>query len=71
MIYIYKHLLLRYGYKDNQTINGGVFSMGTKVGYPIEVKMKAIEKRLAGTPVKQVLEELIITLVCNILRWTA
>ncbi len=45
--------------------------MGTKVGYPIEVKMKAIEKRLAGTPVKQVLEELIITLVCNILRWTA
>ncbi|QTB26077.1 hypothetical protein [Lysinibacillus sphaericus] len=46
--------------------------MGTKVGYPIEVKMKAIEKRLAGTPVKQVLEELIIiTLVYNILRWTA
>lgn len=49
-----------------------VFFYGTKVGYPIEVKMKAIEKRLAGTPVKQVLEELIIiTLVCNILRWTA
>ena len=32
--------------------------MGTRVSYPIEVKMKAIEMRLAGIPVKQVLEEL-------------
>lgn len=32
--------------------------MGTKVSYPIEVKMKAIEMFLAGIPVKQVLEEL-------------
>ncbi|WP_370475002.1 IS3 family transposase [Sporosarcina pasteurii] len=32
--------------------------MGTRVSYPYEVKMKAIEMRLAGVPVKQVLEEL-------------
>ena len=32
--------------------------MGTRVSYPIEVKMKAIEMRIAGIPVKQVLEEL-------------
>lgn len=29
--------------------------MGTRVSYPVEVKMKAIEMRLAGIPVKQVL----------------
>lgn len=32
--------------------------MGTGVSYPIEVKMKTIDIRLAGIPVKQVLEEL-------------
>lgn len=32
--------------------------MGTRVSYPYEVKMKAIEMRLAGVPVKHVLEEL-------------
>ena len=32
--------------------------MGTRVSYPVEVKMKAIEMRLAGVPVKQVMEEL-------------
>lgn len=31
--------------------------MGTKVSYPIELKMKAIKMRLAEIPVKQVLEE--------------
>lgn len=34
------------------------FSMSTRVSYPFEVKMKAIEMRKAGIPVKQVLEEL-------------
>ncbi len=32
--------------------------MGTRVSYPIEIKMKAIEMRLAGVPVKEVLEPL-------------
>ena len=32
--------------------------MGTRVSYPVEVKMKAITMRLAGVPVKEVLEEL-------------
>jgi len=32
--------------------------MGTRVSYPVEVKMKAIEMRLQGIPVKQVLNEL-------------
>lgn len=31
--------------------------MGTKVSYPIELKMKAIKMRLAEIPVTQVLEE--------------
>src|SRR5690606_29361895 len=32
--------------------------MSTRVSYPVEVKMKAIEMRLQGFPVKQVMEEL-------------
>lgn len=32
--------------------------MGTRVSYPVEVKMKAIKMRLAGIPVKNVLDEL-------------
>lgn len=33
--------------------------MGTRVvSYPEEVKLKAIEMRLAGVPVKEVMEEL-------------
>ncbi|MGE6600195.1 hypothetical protein ACQKEY_00475 [Lysinibacillus fusiformis] len=32
--------------------------MGTRVSYPIEIKMKAIEMRLAGMPVKEVLVQL-------------
>ena len=32
--------------------------MGTRVSYPEEVKMKAIKMRLAGVPVKEVIEEL-------------
>ena len=36
----------------------GYFSMRIRVSYPVEVKMNAIKMRLAGVPVKQVLEEL-------------
>jgi len=32
--------------------------MGTRVSYPVEVKMKDIEMRLAKVPVKEVMEEL-------------
>jgi transposase-like protein len=46
--------------------------MGTRVSYPYELKMKAIEMRLAGIPVKQVLIELNIrhkTQVETWMRW--
>ena len=43
--------------------------MGTRVSYPIEVKMKAIEMRIAGTPVKQVLEELNIKNKTQLKTW--
>ncbi|RAS75184.1 integrase, partial [Priestia endophytica] len=32
--------------------------MGKRVSYPVEVKLKAIEMRLAGVPVKEVMETL-------------
>jgi hypothetical protein len=37
---------------------GGVFSLATRVSYPKEIKMKAIEMRMAGIPVKEVMEQL-------------
>lgn len=43
--------------------------MGTRVSYPYEVKMKAIEMRLAGIPVKQVLEELNIKNYTQLKTW--
>lgn len=46
--------------------------MATRVSYPIEVKMKAIEMRLAGIPVKEVMEQLNIrnkTQVETWMRW--
>lgn len=46
--------------------------MTTRVSYPIEVKMKAIEMRLAGISVKEVLEQLNIrnkTQVDTWMRW--
>lgn len=46
--------------------------MGTRVSYPYEVKMKAIELRLAGVSTKQVLMELNIrnkTQVETWMRW--
>ena len=46
--------------------------METRVSYPFEVKMKAIEMRLAGVPVKEVMDELNIrnrTQLKTWLRW--
>ncbi|CCU59711.1 hypothetical protein BSUBE1_3080 [Bacillus subtilis E1] len=37
---------------------GGVFSIGTRVSYPVEVKQKAVEMRLAGVPMKEIMQEL-------------
>lgn len=43
--------------------------MGTRVSYPAEVKMKAIEMRLAGITVKQVMEELNIKNKTQLMTW--
>lgn len=43
--------------------------MGTRVSYPVEIKMKAIEMRLSGIPVKQVLEELNIRNKTQLKTW--
>ncbi|MEC2237132.1 IS3 family transposase, partial [Bacillus subtilis] len=32
--------------------------MGTRVSYPVEVKQKAVEIRLAGVPLKEIIQEL-------------
>ncbi len=32
--------------------------MGTRVSYPVEVKQKAVEMRLAGLPMKEIMKEL-------------
>lgn len=43
--------------------------MGTRVSYPAEVKMKAIEMRLAGVPVKEVMAELNIRNRTQLKTW--
>jgi len=43
--------------------------MGTRVSYPAEIKIKAIEMRLAGIPVKQVMDELNIINHSQLKRW--
>jgi transposase len=43
--------------------------MGTRVSYPVEVKMKAIEMRLAKVPVKEVMEKLNIRNKTQLKRW--
>ena len=48
---------------------GGVFSMGTRVSYPAEIKMKAVEMRLAGIPVKEVMNELNIRHRAQLKTW--
>lgn len=43
--------------------------MGTRVSYPYEVKIKAIEMRLAGIPVKEVMTELNIRNKTQLKTW--
>jgi len=46
--------------------------VATRVSYPAEIKLKAVEMRLAGVPVKEVMEQLGIknkTQVKTWLRW--
>ena len=43
--------------------------MGTRVSYPVEVKMKAIEMRLAKVPVKEIMEELNIRNYTQLKTW--
>jgi len=48
---------------------GGVFALATRVSYPVEVKMNAIKMRLAGIPVKVVMDELGIRNVTQLKTW--
>ncbi len=43
--------------------------MATRVSYPVEMKMKAIEMRLAGISVKEVMEELGIRNKTQVKTW--
>jgi len=43
--------------------------LATRVSYPMEVKLKAIEMRLAGLPVKEVMKELNIKNVTQLKVW--
>lgn len=56
--------VVRYG--DNL---GGVFALAARVSYPVAVKMQAIEMRLAGVPVKEVMERLGIRNVTQLKVW--
>ncbi|MDP4524560.1 IS3 family transposase [Bacillus halotolerans] len=43
--------------------------MGTRVSYPIEVKQKAVEMRLAGVPMKEIMQELNIKNKTQVQTW--
>lgn len=43
--------------------------MGTRVSYPAEVKLRAVELRLAGVPVKEVMEQLNIRNRTQLKTW--
>ncbi|MNJ35544.1 hypothetical protein D3C77_302930 [compost metagenome] len=43
--------------------------MATRVSYPLEIKTKAIEMRLAGIPVKEVMEKLNIRNKTQVKTW--
>lgn len=43
--------------------------MGTRVSHPLEVKQKAVEMRLAGVPVKKIMQELNIKNETQIMTW--
>lgn len=48
---------------------GGVFTLATRVSYAVEIKMQAIEMRLAGVPVQQVMDQLGIKNVTQLKVW--
>lgn len=48
---------------------GGVFALATRVSYPLEVKMKAIELRLAGVTKREVMEQLNIRNKSQVETW--
>lgn len=43
--------------------------MATRVSYPVEVKMQAIQMRLSGVPVREVMEKLAIRNVTQLKVW--
>ncbi|OLQ44931.1 transposase [Bacillus licheniformis] len=43
--------------------------MGTRVTYPVEVKQKAVEMRLAGVPMKEIMQELNIKNKTQVQTW--
>nr|WP_326103712.1 hypothetical protein [Bacillus atrophaeus] len=43
--------------------------MGTRVSYPIEVKQKAVEMRLAGVPMNEIMQELNIKNKTQVQTW--
>ncbi|XXL37833.1 IS3 family transposase [Bacillus velezensis] len=43
--------------------------MGTRVSYPLEVKQKAVEMRLAGVPMKEIMQELNIKNKTQVQTW--
>ncbi|MEC1669868.1 MULTISPECIES: IS3 family transposase [Bacillus mojavensis subgroup] len=43
--------------------------MGTRMSYPIEVKQKAVEMRLAGVPMKEIMQELNIKNKTQVQTW--
>ncbi len=43
--------------------------MGTRVSYQVEVKQKAVEMRLAGVPMKEILQELNIKNKTQVQTW--
>ncbi|PRP53857.1 IS3 family transposase, partial [Bacillus halotolerans] len=43
--------------------------MGTRVSYPVEVKQKAVEMRLTGVPMKEIMEKLKIKNKTQIQTW--
>lgn len=43
--------------------------MGTRVSYPVEVKQKAVEMKMAGVPVKEIMNELNIKNKTQVDTW--
>lgn len=43
--------------------------MGTRVSYPVEVKQKAVQMRLAGVPMKEIMQELNIKNKTQVQTW--